>query len=261
MEVVNYLLDYIGIFLLVFARVLGIFVTAPFFNYNSIPLYVKMGLSLFLAAILLPTVNIPEAIDLSHFYMLLYICAKELITGMIIGFICYLFLSCVYLAGHIIDMEIGFSIASVINPQDDTEIPVMANMLYFVAMLVLLLTNGHHILIRGLVQSFEMIPLNGLNVNIFMIEKLIGILITTFVISFKIAAPILAAIFITNVLLGILARTMPQMNVFVVGMPLKIFVGLIVMVMIIPLYVGFFEYVFDNMHENLKDFLSLVNRG
>ncbi|AOT68265.1 flagellar biosynthetic protein FliR [Geosporobacter ferrireducens] len=261
MEVMNYLLDYLGVFLLVFARILGIFVTAPIFNYNNIPLYGKMGFSLFLAVILVPMVNIPEALELSHFYIMLFISAKELMTGMMIGFICYLFLSSVYLAGHIIDMEIGFSIASVINPQDDTEIPIMANVLYFMATLMLLITNGHHTLIRGLVQSFNMIPLNGLNMNIFMIDKIISILITTFIISFKIAAPILAAIFITNVLLGILARTMPQMNVFVVGMPLKISVGLIVMVMIIPLYAGFFEYVFDSMFENLKDFLSLINRG
>ncbi len=261
MEVMNYLLDYLGVFLLVFARILGIFVTAPIFNYNNIPLYGKMGFSLFLAVILVPMVNIPETLELSHFYIMLFISAKELMTGMMIGFICYLFLSSVYLAGHIIDMEIGFSIASVINPQDDTEIPVMANVLYFMATLMLLITNGHHTLIRGLVKSFNMIPLNGLNMNIFMIDKIISILITTFIISFKIAAPILAAIFITNVLLGILARTMPQMNVFVVGMPLKISVGLIVMVMIIPLYAGFFEYVFDSMFENLKDFLSLINRG
>ncbi len=257
----NYLLDYLGVFLLIFARVLGVFVTAPIFSYNNIPLYGKMGFSLFLAVTLLPLVNIPETLELGHFYIMLFASTKELITGMMIGFVCYLFLSCVYLAGHIIDMEIGFSIASVINPQDDTEIPVMANILYFMAILVLLLTNGHHTLIRGLVQSFEAIPLNGLHINIFMIDKIIGILITTFILSFKIAAPILAAIFITNVLLGILARTMPQMNVFVVGMPLKIFVGLIVIVMVIPLYPGFFEYIFDSMFENLKDFLSLVNRG
>lgn len=261
MEVIYQLMDNLGLFLLVFARVVGMFVTAPVFNFNNIPINVKIGLSLIFTFIIFPILKIPENIIIDQIFLLVIASTKELITGMMIGFLCYLFLSCVYLAGHIIDMGIGFSMASVINPQDDSETPIMANLLYFMAILVFLAINGHHVLIRALVQSFDFIPLNALGINMFMIDKLIGILQITFIISFKVGAPVLAAIFITNVLLGILARTMPQMNVFVVGMPLKILIGLIVIIAISPIYVGFFEYIFDSMFENLKDFMSLVTKG
>lgn len=255
------LLNNIGIFLLVFARVLGIFVSAPVFNQKNVPVYVKLGFSLIFSMIIFPVIKVPLNLELGNFYILLLMSVKELMVGIMIGFIGYLFFSLLYLAGRIADMQIGFAMVSVINPQDDTQIPLMGSFFYTMAILIFLSTNGHHVFIQSLKYSFDHIPLGGLRINIFMIDKLIEIMSVTFVISFKIAAPILISIFISNVLLGILARTMPQMNVFVVGMPLKILVGLVVIILVFPLYVGVFEHIFDLMFENIHEFINLMAKG
>jgi flagellar biosynthetic protein FliR len=256
------LLDQMGILLLIFARIVGMILTAPIFNQNNIPTYVKLGFSLIFAFVLLPIMKVPANLQIANFYELMLLGFKELILGMIIGFICYLFFSIVYLAGHMIDMEIGFSIASVLNPMDENEeIALSANLIFTMAVLVFLSINGHHKLIQALKQSFDIVPIGRLDINGLMIEKLISIFISIFVIAFKFSAPIIVAIFLTNVLLGILARTMPQMNVFVVGMPIKILLGMIVLFIVFPLYIGFFEYIFDTMFEHLWDLLHAIVKG
>ncbi|QXM06135.1 flagellar biosynthetic protein FliR [Crassaminicella indica] len=261
MEIAFGLLEHIDVLLLIFSRVLGIFVSAPVLNHKNVPTYLKIGFSFITALILFPVIKVPTTLVNDHFYLLLVSSIKELLIGMMIGFICYLFYSSIYLAGTIIDMQIGFSMASVINPEDDTQVPLMGSLFYVMAVLVFLSINGHHTLIYALKYSFDSIPLGNLTINAFMVDKLIGILINTFVIAFKMGAPILVAILVSNMLLGILARTMPQMNVFVIGMPLKIIVGLMIIVLMIPLYVGVFENIFDHMFENLYEFLNLVSKG
>ncbi len=256
------LLDQMGILLLIFARIVGMILTAPIFNQNNIPTYVKLGFSLIFAFVLLPIMKVPPDLQIVNFYELMLFGFKELILGMMIGFICYLFFTIVYIAGHMIDMEIGFSIASVLNPMDENEeIALSSNLIFTMAVLVFLSVNGHHKLIQALKQSFDIVPIGRLNINGMMIEKLISIFISIFVIAFKFSAPIIVAIFLTNVLLGILARTMPQMNVFVVGMPIKILLGMLVLFIVFPLYIGFFEYIFDTMFEHLWDLLHAIVKG
>ncbi|WP_207642571.1 flagellar biosynthetic protein FliR [Inediibacterium massiliense] len=254
-------MDQIDIVLLVFARVIGIFVVAPVFSHNNIPPHIKIGFSLIISLVIFPFVKVPQDFIIGSFYSLLFISFKELVTGLMIGFICYLFFSSIYLVGSIIDMQIGFSMAEVMNPQDDTQVPLMGNLFYIMAILIFLSINGHHTLIYALKYSFTSVPLNSLVIHESMIEKIIEIMRSTFVIAFKMSAPILVTIFISNVVLGVLARTMPQMNVFIVGMPMKIFIGLIMILLMLPLYVGFFENIFAHMFESLYSFLNLVIRG
>ncbi|WZL74858.1 flagellar biosynthetic protein FliR [Clostridiaceae bacterium 35-E11] len=260
MEIIFQLLNRIDVFLLVFARVLGIFIIAPLFAHRNIPSYTKIGFSLLFTIIIIPVLRI-SFLRIDSFYLLFLLSSKEFVTGMIMGFICYLFFSSVHVAGYLIDMQIGFSMASVIDPQDDTQVPLMGNFFYMIAILVFLSINGHHTFIYGLKNSFDIIPLGSLNMNMMMIDKLIGILIYIFIISFKMSAPIFVAIFISNVLLGILARTVPQMNVFVVGMPLKILLGLVIIFLVLPLYIGIYEHIFENMFNRFYDFLDIMRKG
>ncbi len=258
MDIAILLFEHIDIFLLVFARIIGIFLSVPIFSNTNVSSYIKIGFSLILSMILFPNIKMPEQLVYQNIYILLFSSIKELLLGIAIGFICYLYFSSLYLAGHLIDMEMGFSIVNVISPQDDTEIPLVANLLYILASLVFLSINGHHILIYALKYSFDKIPLGLFNINDLMLNQIIEIITFTFVIALKMAAPVLIALFIANVLLGILARTMPQMNVFMVGLPLKIMLGLIVLLLIFPLYIPFFEYLFDRMFEALNRFFHII---
>ncbi len=260
MEEVFRLIEHVDIFLLVFARILGIFLSVPIFNNTNIPSYIKIGFSLIVALILFPVIQIPSDLVYQSIYALIFSTIQEVLFGIAIGFICYLFFSSLYLAGHLIDMEMGFSIINVMNPQDDTEIPLIANLFYILASLIFLAINAHHVLIQALKYSFEKIPLGFFHINPLMLDQLIQIITFTFIIGFKMAAPVVITLFMANILLGILARTMPQMNVFIVGLPLKILLGLIILLLIFPLYIPIFENLFDRMFEALNQFLNIILR-
>lgn len=261
LETIELLINNIDSFFGILSRITGFFIAVPIFSNNNIPQYTKIGFSFILALIVFPIINDPhQFINESLLGLFLFI-FKELALGIILGFICYLFFSVVYLAGHIVDMELGFSIASVINPEDESEIPLMANLFYMIAALIFFSINGHHLFIKGIVDSFRVVPLGSLSFNLLMVETITGIVVNSFIIAIKMSGPVLVSIFLSNILLGIFARTMPQMNVFDVGIPLKILVGLIILLIILPLYDGVFEFLFNKMYKNLTDFLITIIKG
>jgi flagellar biosynthetic protein FliR len=180
---------------------------------------------------------------------------------LIFGFVSLLVLNSIYVAGVIVDRNIGFSIVNVLSPQDESEMPITANLYYTMAIMVFLITNSHHILIKAILHSFKTVPLGFNASNLLFLNKVIDILQTSFILGFKIASPIIITIFITNILLGILSRSIPQMNVFIVGMPLKILIGLVTMFIILPLYFGIFSNIFSMMFEYIKNFINSVPKG
>ncbi|SKC74306.1 flagellar biosynthetic protein FliR [Maledivibacter halophilus] len=246
---------------LVFARVSGIFLLTPIFGSTNIPKRLKIGLAGFMTYIAFPLVSVSEAMNVVNIYQVLYFILIEFFIGLVFGFVSFLILTSINLAGIIIDRNIGFSMVNVINPQDQSHIPVTANFFYIIAMLVFLITNSHHILIKAVLHSFNVIPIGYESVNLLLVDKIIEILRTSFVLGFKMAAPIVITILATNVLLGVLARAMPQMNVFIVGMPLKIFIGLITIFIVLPLYFKIFNNIFEIMFEYIRDFINGSVRG
>ncbi|MDK2917403.1 MAG: flagellar biosynthesis protein FliR [Candidatus Petromonas sp.] len=248
------------IFFLIFSRISGIFILTPLFGSNNIPKTLKIGFSVFLTLIALPLVKLP-AQSISNIYILLYFIISEFFIGLIFGFVSLLVLNSIYVAGVIVDRNIGFSIVNVLSPQDESEMPITANLYYTMAIMVFLITNSHHILIKAILHSFKTVPLGFNASNLLFLNKVIDILQTSFILGFKIASPIIITIFITNILLGILSRSIPQMNVFIVGMPLKILVGLVTMFIILPLYFGIFSNIFSMMFEYIKNFINNVPKG
>ncbi|HSH35674.1 flagellar biosynthetic protein FliR, partial [Schnuerera sp.] len=231
--VFDLLLDKFETFLLVLVRTSGIFIVSPFFSSQNVPNSLKAGFSFILSILLTLSLDISLVILETTFVVLV---VKELMVGLIIGFISYAFFSTFYVMGQIIDMKIGFGMVNVIDPQHRVQIPVMGNFYYILAFLLLLSINGHHSIINGLMDSYEFIPIGGFAFNIEIGFFLTDILSQSFITGFKLSAPIVGTIFLTDLLLGILARTIPQMNVFVVGLPLKILIGLIIIGVSIPIF-------------------------
>jgi len=237
------------------------FLLTPVFGSNNIPNIIKIGFSVILSFIVLPLIDYPQFLIIKNIYQLVYFIFNEFINGLVFGFISMLILNSLYVAGDIVDKNIGFSIVNVISPQDETEIPMSANFYYTMAILIFLIIDGHHFIVESLLQSFKIINLGHSFLNSLSLNMLTELLNTSFVIGFKIAAPIIITIFISNVLLGVLSRAMPQMNVFVVGMPLKILVGLITLLVLLPLYFKVFINIFDIMFDYMQNFLKNLIRG
>lgn len=231
-------------FLLIFVRMTGLFIVAPIFGRRNIPAYLKIGFSFFTAIILVNTINIPSPDSYASLMQLAFIIAKEFIAGITIGFVAYMVFTAIYVAGEIIDMQIGFGIVNVMDPISNIQVPITSNLYFVLAMLVYLAVNGHHALIKALFDSYTIVPLGSAVFNASLADNLMGLFGSIFSIGFKIAAPVVAAVLITDIALGTISRMVTQLNIFVIGMPLKIVVGLVVIMVTIPMFIYVLEGLF-----------------
>jgi flagellar biosynthetic protein FliR len=227
-------LENINIFILVLVRCTGLFVIAPIFGRRNIPEYLKVGFSFFIALIIFNTQMPMKLDDISGVWGYTGIVLKEFTVGLTIGYAGYLVFAAMYIAGQIIDMQIGFGVVNVLDPVSNTQVPITANFYYTITMLLFMAMDGHHLLIRAICQSYTIVPLNTANFNNNLMNDILSVFGNIFIIALKIAAPVIAAIFLVAIALGIITKTVPQLNIFIVGMPMKIAMGLILMVITIP---------------------------
>ena len=156
---VGMLLNGFDVFLLVLVRMTGLFVIAPIFGRSNVPVYLKIGFSFFLALIVVNTLTVPKPEYFNNIYDFAFLVLKEFLVGVTIGYVSFLVFSAIYLAGQLIDMQIGFSMVSVLDPMSNIQVPVTSNFYFIISMLIFLSINGHHLLIKALFNSYNMIPL------------------------------------------------------------------------------------------------------
>ncbi|WP_416150936.1 flagellar biosynthetic protein FliR [Salipaludibacillus sp. HK11] len=216
-------------FLLILVRISSFLLTLPFFSYQNIPGQMKIGLAVFMSWIIFFTEDWP-VFEINYEFFLLII--KEALVGLTVGLIATILLYAIQVAGGLIDLKLGFMIANVIDPQTGAQSPLIGSYLYTFSLLFILATDAHHLLIDGMFYSYQFVPIDQVFLpfgNILVIEHVITAFNTMFIIAFQMSMPIVGSIFLVDVALGMVARTVPQVNVFVVGLPLKIFLGFIVL--------------------------------
>jgi flagellar biosynthetic protein FliR len=155
------------------------------------------------------------------------------------------------MAGKVMDMQVGFAIVNVMDPTSGQQMPLIGSFLYNLTVIIFLVVNGHHMLIDALFESFKMVPLLSMEMSLSLPLIIANFTTGIFLTGMKIAMPVTFSILLTNTGLGILARTMPQLNIFVVGLPMHIAIGLSMLMMLIPFYVLFLDVVFNEMYGNI----------
>ena len=244
--------DHAAIFLLLLTRITGIFMISPFFGSMNVPIYFRAGTSLAFAMVLFPVVDklgIVEPPATVAMYALAVL--GEMFVGWLIGFVAYVSFSAINMGGKIMDMQVGFAIVNVMDPTSGQQMPLIGSFLYNLAIIVFVVTNGHHMIISALFESFKMVPLLGAEPNLSLPLIIARFTTGIFFTGMKIAMPVTFAILLTNVGLGILARTMPQMNIFVVGIPMQLTVGMLILTMVLPFYILFLDVLFNEMYGNI----------
>jgi flagellar biosynthetic protein FliR len=221
-------------FLLIFARVTALFVTAPVFGTRSMPAQVKVGLAALVTFALRPLVAgslpAPPADPLALIGQI----AAETAVGLCMGFFVMLLFAAVQMAGGFVDTQMGFGIINVLNPLSDQQTSAMGQFLYQLSLTLFLILGGHLYLIGTLAGSYSIIGPGAARFGGDLAGALSGTVGQMFVIAFKIAAPCAAVLLVVDVAFAIIARTVPQMNVFIVGLPAKIIVGLATMALVLP---------------------------
>jgi len=245
----------ITIFLLVFMRITTAFVVFPVFNSTTIPTQTKIGAGVVLTLLTFPVLRnsvIMVPADTSHLILSL---STEVLIGLILGFLASLVFTGVELAGQLISMQMGFGIVNVYDPQTSRQIPIVGQFYSYIAMMIFLAIDGHHFLLDGLFKSFKTIPISSASFKSGIVELNMSMMSSIFVSAIKIGIPVIVTLLLTSIALGLVARAVPQMNVFFVGMPLKIGMGLIALSFSLPL----FAYVFRNIFVEFQtEFLKLL---
>jgi flagellar biosynthetic protein FliR len=238
--------DNILVFLLTLLRIAGLLIVAPVLGHRTIPRRLKIILSLFLAYFLFSYTGAVE-VELSQGLLsLATVATKEFLFGLIIGFLFQIIFIGVQFGGGVIGYQVGFALVNVIDPTTSTNISIIAQAKLLLATLIFLLIDGHHLILQALFESYRLVPLGTVTFHGGLVEAIVSFTGGAFIIGVKLAAPVIVTLFVTDICLGIIARTMPQMNVFIVGFPLKIGTGLFVLAATLPL----FNYVFTKLYDS-----------
>ncbi|MBQ2901955.1 MAG: flagellar biosynthetic protein FliR [Agathobacter sp.] len=242
--------------LLITVRIASFVFVAPFFSQRGVPAQAKIGLSFFIAIILFSVVPPPEQVFtgvLGYGVAVL----KEGITGLLIGFAAYICNSIVIFAGNIIDMDIGLSMAQQYDPNMSMQVTATGNLYYYMIFALLLASGMDKYLLRVACDSFYVVPIGG---AVFEWDSLLlsmtTYMVDLFVIGFRIFLPVFAVIMIMNCILGVMAKVAPQMNMFSIGIQLKILVGYLVLFLMIFLFPSVAEMVFDEIKKMVVLFIE-----
>ncbi|NLW16906.1 MAG: flagellar biosynthetic protein FliR [Firmicutes bacterium] len=239
---------------LIFARTSAILVTAPLFRGRNVPSMVKAGFALLVALLLLPTVAPPADLPVT-IWGLAGLLACEVLIGVSMGFLVQLFFWAVGVAGQLIDTEMGFHMANVLDPLSDSQFPLIGNLFSMLCILLYLSLHGHLLLLRALAESFQIMPLGRFNFPS-NVTLLINACTRLLALAVQIALPVIGASLFTSLMFGIMAKSVPQMNVFIVGMPLKIVLLSIVIVITLPGLVSFMERGLGDVFLQVADWLA-----
>ena len=253
MDLFTLLQDHAAVFLLMLTRCTGLFMIAPFFGSLNIPIMFRAAASFLFAIVLFPVVDGLGTVSAPP-TMLAYgvDVLSELFIGWLIGFVAYVCFSAIHMAGKVMDMQVGFAVVNVMDPTSGQQIPLIGSFLYNLGIIVFLVTNGHHMIITALAESFRMVPILTMQPNLSLSMIMVNFVNGIFLTGMKVAMPVTFAILLVNVALGILARTMPQMNIFVVGIPMQLMIGVGVLAMLLPFYVMFLGGMFDEMYGKIS---------
>lgn len=245
-------------FLLIMVRVTCFVYIAPFFSMSNTPRRVRAALSIFITLLLYQTV--PHT-DLEYGTLLGYliIVMKEAVTGFLIGFAANLCSTVVSFAGHIADMEMGLSMANLMDPTTKESSTISGVYYNYMVLLMLMISGMHQYLLKALAETYTLIPING---AILKSEKLLTAM-TEFmsnyvIIGFRICLPIFAAMIILNAVLGILAKVSPQLNMFAVGIQMKLLVGLSVLFLSTVMLPGAGNFIYTQMKRAVVSFVETM---
>ncbi len=257
LDFLNFTTEQIEIFLLISFRAAGLFIAAPVIGHQTIPVRIKAAFAILLAMVLIPVAGQQTLPQIDSIWLLAGLAVKEMMVGFIIGFFFALLFIGVRIGGNIIGYQIGLIIASLLDPETNSNESMVGEFMYILATLIFLAIDGHHYIISAFADSYKAVPVGVFNVNGPTGELIIRYTAVVFTIAFKLGAPVIITLFLTTVALGVVARTAPQMNIFIVGIPIKIGIGFLVMATSLPIFRAMLEKFIYYLDDNIR----IVMRG
>lgn len=240
-------------FLLILTRLTVFITVSPGFSHKSFPTASKIALSVGLALPVMATVD-AFTVELT-FMLFLLIAVKEVLIGLALGYITLLFFTTFEVAGAFVDFQVGFSMGQIYDPSLGVNASFYGRIYYWISMMIFFIANVHHQVIRSLVKSFEWAPLEQLSFNHFGAEGIVHLFSQMFSTAVTLAIPLIIVAILSELTLALISRTVPQINVLILGMPMKILVSLIFMFFFLSLLMGNISEVFPDMIKFMNEWL------
>lgn len=247
-------------YLMVTARISGIFTFNPIFSRQNVPTRIKVGLTLVLSVVTMAYMNNELTYTVSGIPAFVMTLGKELLIGLILGFLVNLILTVIIYAGELMDTQIGFGMAKAMDPMTGVQMPLFANLFYYLFILYFFIVGGHLKYIELFITSYDILPLDysftpqTLNL-VYFIASYLGTVIT---LAVKFAMPIIASELITEFVIGVMMKAVPTIQIFVVNIQLKIVIGMLVLFAVAQPMSDFLEYLMNIMFQNLYNAIGLI---
>lgn len=245
-------------FALVFLRVIAMVVVWPIFGTQTVPVSVKVLLSVIISMVLFPTIKFANVDMITISNEVIFLSAREVCVGLALGFLMRMFFFAISIAGEVISVSTGLGSAQLFNPAMGTSGNVLEQFEVMLASLFFLALNGHHIFIGGLAESFHLVPVSDIGLKVAGFGGIAVFVQDVFLMGLKICAPVMVAVFIANIAMGILGRAVPQINVLVTSMPVTLLLGLAVLFITTPLFVSEMDVLMNLMANRLFQFMKVI---
>jgi flagellar biosynthetic protein FliR len=224
---------WLAAFMFPLARILALVASAPVIGNKQVPARVKVGLSMLITFLIAPTLNIPADLEASSGPGL-FILMQQILVGLAMGFAMRLVFTAIEMAGDIMGMQMGLGFASFYDPVNSTQSQVIAQFLGIIAALAFLSMNGHLYMLSTLAESFQAFPISTHLPSADAMHTLALWGGSIFSNALRLSLPLIAALLITNLALGILTRSAPQLNIFAIGFPITLVVGFAALLLTLP---------------------------
>lgn len=243
--------------ILIFLRIISFFAILPVLFPSGTPNYIKIVFSILIAIALRPFIT-TGALQLNNNYMLIMYFINEVMTGLLLGYATSLCFDAMRIAGSLLDMQMGLSMLNMFDPNAKSNSTFLERLFYWTALIIFLVIDGHHMLISSMVESYKYVPIGNSIIFQESIMLTINAFMQYFIIALKIAIPIVLIIILTDITLGLIARTVPQLNVMILGLPIKILVGLLCFTIALPMIVNGMISAFNHIPEMIRGILKAV---
>jgi flagellar biosynthetic protein FliR len=249
------------IFALVLGRVAGIFAAMPSFGGRAVPMNIKALAVLMITLVCFPVLKITPPPMPTDAFSLALLALSEVAVGLTLALVAQMVFSAVEFSGQIIGMQMGLTIASIIDPTRGTQIQLMSVLQSLFATLLFLALDVHHVFIRAIIESFSIIPIGGWHISGQLIFFLVQRTSDIFVLGVRLAAPVMVSLLLASVALGVMARAFPQMNIFIVSMPLNVGLGFLIMGGTLMIFFHVLEVSFGNLDGQIITLFRLMAKG
>jgi len=240
-----YAFNNVDVLLIIFVRLIGFFLMIPLFSGTTIPMFIRILFVVPLAYIIFTSGVVTSVYYDDSIVGLTVLMVREFFVGFSMSFVVYIIFTLMYLAGQMIDHQMGFAMVSVLDPVAQIQVPITGNLLNIMTILLLVRSGGFNYFVAAIYRSFEFLPIGQAQIlnNEFLAYYVVTMFVQYFILGVQLAMPIVGTVLLIDVSMGFLVKAAPQMNVFVVGIPIKMAVGMLILYAVIPAFAHIYEFI------------------